>query len=630
MTVKDKLPVLTFPRPAPPKDEPAGDTTQERSARRADPDDLARAIAALQAAMEQELHRARQRPPAPKPRDAEESFSPVGIPRPQTRPRWRAGAGLPEDAAKAGRAGSRATGAVAPPGETRDPLSRRILSLHLPRFAMERWLRAAGQRGELIPDDLPLALAIEGPHGPIVHATNRAAEQAGVHAGARVVDMRALCPGLRVDYADTGADRAALTRLMLWARRWCPWTALDGTAGLVMDTTGSDHLWGGEGAFLKDIEGRLAVLGLTAQLAIAPTHGAAWALARFGPHRSLCPADRLALQVAPLPVRALRLTAETVLLLQRLGLKTVGDLAAVPRLSLARRFSRATLAENPLLRLDQMMGLLAEPVSAPDDPPRFAVQTNLAEPVQDPTPYLPALTEELCAGLAAAGFGARRLTLTIYRSDGEVAAVEVATSQASRDARHLARLFDGKLDRMDPGFGFDLITLAASVAEKLGLHQARLDGAAGDGADLAHLVDRLAARFGPRALRRPALHESHVPERREDWVPAMAGRPPAPLPAKGERPIRLFDPPEEVQVIYAVPEGPPAQFIWRRLTHRVTRFAGPERIAPEWWRDRPGTRLRDYYRIEDHKGQRYWIFREGVVEDGRGGVPFWFVHGAFA
>jgi len=518
-------------------------------------------------------------------------------------------------------------------GPVERTLARRILALWLPDLSIERWLREADKRGDPVPDDLPVALAVEGAHGPVIHAANRAARQAGVQVGARVVDMRALVPALTLAHADPGGDRVALDRLMRWCRRWCPWTAVEGTRGILMDTTGSAHLWGGEAALLADIEGRLGALGLTARLALAPTTGAAWALARCGAVRDIClPAD-LVVRAHPLPVRALRLDPGTVQVLDRLGLKTVGDLAAVPRLSLARRFSRAEAAGNPLLRLDQMLGRVGEPVSSPDDPPRFAVQVALAEPILDPTPHLPALAQELCAMLGTAGFGARRVTLTLYRSDGEVTGAEVATARASRDARHLARLFDGRLDRVDPGFGFDLITFAASQAERLDIHQARLDGGAGDGAEVAALIDRLAARFGPHALTRPALRDSHIPERRTDWVPALAAPPPRPLPSRTDRPLRLFDPPEEVRVIYAVPEGPPAQFVWRRVTHRVTRFAGPERIAPEWWADRPGTRLRDYYRIEDHEGRRLWLYRAGILGDGRGDrdgeTPRWFVHGVF-
>ena len=104
----------------------------------------------------------------------------------------------------------------------------------------------------------------------------------------------------------------------------------------------------------------------------------------------------------------------------------------------------------------------------------------------------------------------------------------------------------------------------------------------------------------------------------------------ADIPPLAERPLRLLDHAEEIRVLYAVPEGPPAQFIWRRLTHRTTRYAGPERIAPEWWQDQPGTRLRDYFKVEDEAGRRYWLYREGLHDDRRGGDPRWFLHGMFA
>ena len=609
MSRQDKLPVL------------AHSTPQLRL--KPPPDDLARALDALRQAERrttttQALRETRAR-------EQGDPFSPVG----RTRPMWRAGAKPPR---KANPQAGGAAGAVAQPDgpdTDRPALTRRIVSLYLPRFAMERWQNWAGQQPDTPPDDLPVVLATEGPHGPIVHATNRAAEGEGIHTGARIVDMRALCPSLKIVYADVAGDRIALQKLMLWMRRWCPWTTTDGDAGLVLDATGSAHLWGGEAQMLHEMEEKLSLLGLTAQLAMAPTHGAAWALARYGGARLIATSETLTTMTAPLPAHALRLTPDTVLLLKRLGLKSIGDVAAVPRVSLARRFSRAALPQNPLLRLDQLTGRLAEPVSAPDDPPRFAVQARLAEPIQDPTPHLPSLCDELCAGLAAAGFGARRITVTVYRTDGEVSDVTVACARASRDAAHLAKLFDGKLEAINPGFGFDLITLSASVAEALTPSQTQLDGRIDEDAELARLVDRLSARLGATAVHSPAPRQSHIPERATDWQPAMARAPQRPA-LRGDRPIRLFDHPEEVHVVYAVPEGPPAQFVWRRVTHRVARFAGPERIAPEWWRDRPGTRLRDYYRIEDQRGQRYWIYRDGIMEDGRGTVPRWFVHGAFA
>lgn len=480
------------------------------------------------------------------------------------------------------------------------------------------------------PDDLAVVLATEGQHGPVIHATNRAARLAGISAGARVVDVKAVCPDLRVEYGDIAGDRLALERLALWARRWCPWTIPDDADGLILETTGADHLLGGEAAMLVDMETRLSLLGLTARIAVAPTWGAAWALARYGPVRAICPADQIAAQLAPLPVAALRLNEATLLLLRRLGLKAVGDLAKVPRLSLTRRFARAALHANPLLRLDQAMGHLAEPVASKEARPGIKAHTSLPEPIQDPTACLAGLCEDLCARLTLHGLGCRSLSLSVFRTDGEVSTITAAIAAPSRDPCHLRRLFDDKLERIDPGFGFDLITLEAGAVEPFEIVQTRLDGGSDEDLQLPQLIDRLVARFGERSVKRPVLNASHLPERAERVVGALQDAGSTIAPVNKERPIRLLWTPEEVRVVYAVPEGPPAQFIWRRQTHKVARYAGPERIAPEWWRDRPGTRLRDYFKIEDQDGRRLWLYREGLHGDGRGGDPRWFVHGMFA
>jgi protein ImuB len=218
---------------------------------------------------------------------------------------------------------------------------------------------------------------------------------------------------------------------------------------------------------------------------------------------------------------------------------------------------------------------------------------------------------------------------SVYRTDGEVSRIEVAMVSPSREAAHLAFLFRDRLERIDPGFGFDLISLEAAVTEALGVVQANLAGGRDEALELSRLVDRLTVRFGAGALSRLVPRASHIPERA---VARMAPLSTSPEVSRNlaERPLRLLDHAEEVRVLYAVPEGPPAQFIWRRLTHRTVRYAGPERIAPEWWQDQPGTRLRDYFKVEDEAGRRYWLYREGLHNDGRGGAPRWFLHGIFA
>lgn len=488
---------------------------------------------------------------------------------------------------------------------------------------MERWQRVMERAGNAPQDDIPTALLREGHHGPVIHDVNRAARLAGIAIGARMTDVRSLCPDLQTEYADLAGDKALLENLMLWVRRWCPWSAQDGSTGLIMDTTGSAHLWGGEREMLKDIEARFAILGFNTRIAMAPTWGGAWALVRFGGVRPISTPETMISDLAPLPVEGLRLNGDTCLLLSRLGLKTIGALSAVPRASLARRFAKAAPEGNPLHRLDQLRGHRPEPVSPPNEHPHFQVQANLPEPIFDPTHYLPDLTHNLCKRMAEQGYGCRQLHLTIFRTDGEVSRLSVATSTPMRDADHLHRLFGDRLKRLNPGFGFDLIALEAGEVEKIDVMQQTLDGKEQAALALPRLIDRLTARLGSRAICEPVTKASHVPER------AQGTKHPVSAPVM-ERPLTLLPAPEEVKVLYAAPEGPPVQFIWRKQPLRITRYAGPERIAPEWWHDRPNARLRDYFKIEVQGGRRIWLYREGLHDDGRGGDPRWFVHGFFA
>ncbi len=169
---------------------------------------------------------------------------------------------------------------------------------------------------------------------------------------------------------------------------------------------------------LRDMGTRFKMQGLESCLAVAPTRGAAQMLARYSPG-SLCGPEETEVALAPLPVAGLRIAEETVRLLQRLGLKTIGRLMEVPRVALMRRFDRMAAEENPLVLLDRALGRLGDPLNAPEDAVHWIARARLAEPVIDPEPHLEGLAADLCRQMAKAEQGARRLRLTIYRVDGE-------------------------------------------------------------------------------------------------------------------------------------------------------------------------------------------------------------------
>jgi protein ImuB len=490
---------------------------------------------------------------------------------------------------------------------------KRIASIWLRSLAIERWAKSS----DLSPD-APIVLTVEGTHGLIIHAVTKAAAERGARAGARLTDARALDPALVAVPADPAGDHALLERLAKWAQRWSPLVEVDGTDALRLDVTGVAHLFGGGDALAEDIRRRFAATGLTARVAIAPTAAAAWPFIRFG-------GDEL----ARLHVSALRLEPETVRTLERLGLKTIGALAALPRLALARRFRGA---EDVVDALDRALGRKPEPLTALAENPPPRATLRLQEPVTHPEAAPQALSKlipRLVRTLEERHLGARKVSLHGFRVDGSVAAASVATTIASREPKHLQRLLADKAAALDPGFGFDAFALVADWTESLGAAQESLVEEPGGERDLARLVDRLTVKLGPGRVRRPQPFESHLPERASGWRPALEKTEPIQLPSAPPRPQRLLDRPEAIAVVYATPEGVPRRFVWRRAVHDIARVEGPERIAPEWWRERSTARLRDYYRVEDGEGRRYWIFREGLIGDGRGGAPEWYLHGLF-
>jgi protein ImuB len=541
---------------------------------------------------------------------------------------------------------------------------RRILYLWLKHWPLDRRRRATPRQpnNSAAPAEaIPFATVIDIAGRHLLAAVNPPAAAKGLMPGMPLADALSLLPGLAVAAAQPAADAAALRRLAEWCGRYSPWTAPDGADGVKIEITGCAHLWGGEAKLAADLRRRLARQTIAGRIAVADTLGAAWAFARFAPRcePTILPPGTMRTGLAPLPIEALRLDPVTVQGLRRVGLRRIGELCVMPRDALARRFG-----DQVMQRLEQALGDRPEPLSPLAEPPVRRVRLSFAEPIADPADLARAaerLAADLVRRLARQGTGARRLDLAFHRVDGRVEHIVLGTARPSRDPQHIAALFKERLDGIDPGLGIEDVILAAFAVEPLPPEQIGLAGAVADNVGsggLAPLLDRLGNRLGLEALSRLEARASHIPERAAARVPvdqspspSKSGKAPLPperpagpparadVPGMGEggppRPIRLFEPPEPIEVFWLLPDDPPFRFIWRRCRHRVSRADGPERIAEEWWRPTGsgmslGTgraAVRDYYRVEDTDGRRFWLFRAGLA--GGDPPPRWYLHGVF-
>ncbi len=593
----------------------------------------------------------------------------------------------------------------------------------LRRLATDRIRRRASTLAEA-----PLVVAQDVKSALRLSAMNDAAAKLGLQVGMPLADARARYPGIAVADADADADRALLEAVADWCDRYTPLVGLDAPDGLMLDITGCAHLFGGEALLGRDIVRRLAAQGFHARAAIADTVGCASAMARYGQgsvmaglvpaipirnaplnsinrdHRDkpgddaeclagreifiIPPADTRAV-LLPLPLAALRIDADTVAALVQVGLKRIVDVIDRPRAPLAARFGEAFVR-----RIDQALGRDDEPIAPRLPIPPYVAERRFPEPIaieSDVLATIEILAQELGRLLERRGEGARRLALALFRTDGKVHRLAVGTGAPVREGARIRALFAERLavlgDACDPGFGFDVIRLAALAAERCDPAQVGL-ATPDHAAELAHLVDRLGARFGIRRITRLVPQDAHIPEfavaampaaddkshrlratgsgrlresrdpyavslrlkhdRRnnsgsEDSDPRFGGddevlsTSPAPQPGTEIiqdslaplRPVRLFERPERIEATAEVPDGPPVQFCWRRVTHHVAAAEGPERIAMDWWHDAQGRALiRDYFRVESREGLRVWLYREGFYN--ARSPPAWFLHGVFA
>ncbi len=476
---------------------------------------------------------------------------------------------------------------------------------------------------------VPMVLAEQIGQRQVIAAACPAAMALGLTPGMAVTQARALIPDLDIRPANRAADAALLADLALHAvRHWTPTAAVSGSDGLWLDLSGVAHLHGGEARFCQRLVRFCRRFGLTAHVTVASTPGAAHALARFGRDAILLvPGGQEAQALAPLPPAALRLTPEATAAAARFGLDRIADLLPLPRGPLARRLGMASVR-----RLDEALGRVPEPIVpvVPQETPvarlRLLEPIGTAEAIEQ---VIGDLLTDLIRQLVERGRGVRALILTLERIDGSDQHLSIGTARATRDAGHLARLFHLRIDRIDPGDGIEAMRLAAPRTDPLGA-TALAASLAGDDTppDVAVLVDQIAGRVGDEALFTTAPVESDVPERAVRRVLPLAA--PTGWPS-WKRPVRLLRQPEPlVGVIALLPDAPPRRFTWRGKVHAVVAGDGPERIHGEWWRrDGEVWAVRDYFRVEDDTGARFWLFRRGDGVDAATGDLSWYLHGLF-
>ena len=520
---------------------------------------------------------------------------------------------------------------------------RRILSLWLPRLPIDRIKRQLWQ-DTAAPANPSIVVAKQN-NALQIFALDDAAAHLGLDVGLPLANARAICPQLQVFDADEAADARALNAIAAWCDRFTPLVALDSPRGLFLDITGCVHLFGGEAAMMRLVCDVLTAQGFTVSAAIAGTAVCARTMTRHV-HGHIVGEGEEADAVKPLPVSALGADGAITTGLRRAGLKTIGDVASRARHEITARFGAGFTT-----LLEQALGQGDAPISPRKPLPDYIVEKRFAEPVATAgviSATLSGLAQMLVVAMAQQGKGARRLEACFFRTDGAVRTIAVDTGQPVTRPEMIDRLFRERLDALsdplDPGFGFDLIRLSASRTEIVVQQQRDLDANVHDNDELAALIDRIAARIGGQRVVVHLPQDTHIPERAVLAAPAqhhLAAAACAVWPARVEgepplRPLRLFEKPEPIKVPFAtVPDGPPHHFTWRRATHAVVRVEGPERIAMEWWKQDGQALTRDYFRVEDEAGLRFWIYRDGLYgselmnEEGKPAPSNWFVHGLF-
>ncbi len=441
-------------------------------------------------------------------------------------------------------------------------------------------------------------------HRPDVLVANEAAKQRGIVAGLSIAAALALDSEISIHLRDECAEAAALKNIALWAGQWSSTISIEPPAGVLLEISACLNYFGGLKSLLDRIDSGLAEIGFSGVIATAPTAGAASLFARAGRSIAIEQRDELEREVAALPVALLDSAQLTMDTLVGIGVRTIGELLALPREGIARRFGAPLLDE-----IDRARGSLPDARPMFVAPERYHGQIELPSPVDEAEALLFAvkrLVVELAGFLRGRGAGVTRLRCDLVHEDAKPTSIVLGLS-STRQADHIVNVLRERLSREQLPDRVEAVRLISEEISPLRIKESDFfPGADRDTEAGAQLVERLRARLGESSVRSLALHADHRPENawhyRSDTA-ASAAHPPSTRPT---RPLWLLPEPQAL-------EGEPAAEEMRLLS-------GPERIETGWW---DGKEIgRDYFVGRDAKGSELWLYRD------RGGR--WFVHGVFA
>jgi protein ImuB len=472
--------------------------------------------------------------------------------------------------------------------------------------------------------NLPFVLRAPSRGRMIITAVNKVAETRGIFVGMPLADARAVVPDLEVQDDKPDLINKLLTRLAEWCIRFSPIVSIDPPDGLLIDASGCPHLWGGDALYISDIAKKLSNRGYDVRIAIAETIGVAWGVARFGKGSLVIAEGKHLEALMTLPPEALRLEPDAIDRLHKLGLHFVRQFIHMPRASLRRRFG-----QNFLQQLDKALGSEMELVTPIHPIEPYQERLPCMEPISTATGIAIALEQllaALCLRLQQEQKGLRTAIFSGHRVDGKIEKIEIRTNRPSHHAEHLFKLFEIKLPTIEPALGIELFVLEAGKVEDQYPQQEKMwnESRGLEDIRLAELLDRLATRLGMQTIHRYLPDEHYWPERAVKLATSLQESSATTWQEDKPRPLQLLSKPEFIEVTAPIPDYPPMLFRYKGTLHKIIKADGPERIEQEWWLQQG--QHRDYYRVEDENGHRYWIFRLGHYHEK---VYQWFVHGFF-